>query len=680
MDTPTTAEAAFSNALTTTGQGQGTRESEKPTVVGLYGVPSSGKSFMMNYLKKHESFNYLAFYEGLEVIDSLVPGGLEAFKALGEQRKAAWRARAIEKIKKDTLEKDTMAVTTAHFMHWPEEQAVGQPVYAVNDFHVFTHIIYLNTPAECIFQRHLQEKHRDRPVVSVAHLRKWQEAEMVGLRHVCFQSGILFHVLTDPESLCERAEIVVNYFWDTRTQENNDHSVTKRLDKELRYWGREQLETALVLDADSTFTSSDTNSLLSNAIDRVLPRSTSTDKLNELLDGSLDFSHTTLLQTTLLLEEVADDDQYHDLCEAVASCIEVNPGVVSLLRAAGKHPHIFVVVVTQGLEFVWRKVLIREGLYNNTKVLGSEGISGCTGFVISPITKGKIVHHLCENLNLYVWAFGQGLMDFMMLKEANEAVILVGDEQDGNPSTKLISAMESLESCNINKIMMPAVRLGDPAFVKSVARHRFEMVHATEKGAAKLLLFSICNASTGRMLRDVYQNIGVYLALEYVSELVGLEEHPMTGEQSQQLRDYRLRDEQQTSIVAITSGGEPMACAINGTFPRTMLICGVSVSDINHRLQHQRTVILVNSDIDNGQTMMEFLEKIRKSHRQIRIVVVAGVVNAKVTERDHDLNKTMRRSGASLVALTVLEDDFTGTESTDTYNLLLTARPEMDLS
>ncbi|KAL6354472.1 hypothetical protein LRP88_11809 [Fusarium phalaenopsidis] len=236
-----------------------------------------------------------------------------------------------------------------------------------------------------------------------------------------------------------------------------------------------------------------------------------------------------------------------------------------------------------------------------------------------------------------------------MLKEANEAVILVGDEQDGNPSTKLISAMESLASCDINKTMIPAVRLGDSDFVKSVVRHRFDMVHAkSEKGAAKLLLFSISNPSTASpMLREVHKYVEVYLALEMNSGL---------------------------------SGGEPMARGINETFPHTMLLSGATASDINHHLQDKRTVILVDSAINSGQTMRDLIEQIRKSHRQIRIAVVAGIVHPKVTERNHDLNKMMRRSGASLVALRVSEDDFTGTESTDTDNRLLTVRPEMDLS
>ncbi|RSL68341.1 hypothetical protein CEP54_002881 [Fusarium duplospermum] len=608
-------------------------------VIGLYGVPGSGKSFLINHLKK-SMYSKSVFYESSEAIDSLVPGGLEAFQALGDLGKAVWRGRAIERIKKEALEKDKIAIVTGNFMFWPEEQAVGQPLYSVKDLHVFTHVIYLKTPAECIFQRNSRDQNEDRPVVSVEHLRKWQEAEIIGLRHVCFQSGILFHTLTDPASLCTSAEAVIGYCQFTETQVGQDYIVTDQVHDIHYEHGREKLETALVFDAANAFTSSDMGSLFWNAIDRILPQNASTYALKELLNGSLGYSHTALVQTALLLWEVVED-KYDALCEAVASSVEVNPEVVSLLRAAAEHPHILAVVVTEGPALVWEKVLERQGLSDTVSVLGEE-TSGM--FVVSPISKGEIVHDLREFYHLHVWAFGQGPMDFMMLKEANEAVILVGDEEDGNSSTKFISALEGVASSYTNKTMIPVGRLGDPDFVKSVLRRRFEMVHATEKGAAKLLPFSMRNASTAdTMPTESYKSVGTYLALEYVSELVGLEEHSMTGEQGQQLSRYQLRDEQWTSIVAITSKGEIMASGVKETFPSAKIIVGASVSDINHHLQHQRTVILVAPTINNGQKMMEYIEQIREIHRQIRIVVVAGIVHAKVTERV-SLSKGMRSS------------------------------------
>ncbi|WAO94754.1 Hypothetical protein NCS54_01235200 [Fusarium falciforme] len=604
------------------------------------------------------------------MIESLVPGGLEAFQAMGRQRKAGWRGRVIQEIKKDAFANEKMAIVSAHFMFWPEEQATGHPVYVLSDLDVFTHIIYLNTPAECILQRRSVDKLKYQPAVAVEHLRKWQEDELNRPRLVCSQSDILLHVLTDPESMCEKATLVIEYLCFITPGRVNDQAVIEELNNMCHYSGGEQLETALVLDADKTLTSVDTDFLFWEAVHQIRPPSTRTSPVKGIFAGRLDYSPNAFHRATLLYEGAADDDEYDSLCETVASSVTIYSEALTLLRVAAARPHILVVVVTHRLARVWEKVLRRHDLSGRVRVLGGGRISDGNR------------NYLRKDWNLHAWAFGEGALDFLMLKAANEAKIVVGHERDGTSSAGFISAMETIASCWFNKATLPVARLGDPDFVNSVLRHRFEMVHATEKGAAKLLLSSMRAASAaGPVLRAVHKSIGAYLALEFVSELIGLEDHPITDVQEHQLGHCRLRDEQRTSIVAITRKGEPIACGLSEVFPSIMFILVASMARINHDdLQHQRTVILVDSAINDGQTMMEFIEQIRKFHPQIRIVVVAGIVHPKVTERTHHLNKMMRRSGASLVALRVSEEDFTGTGSTETDNRLLTARPEMDLS
>ena len=60
----------------------------KAVVVGLYGVPGSGKTFLLNQLKQELGQTHFAFYEGSEMIASVVPGGLDAFQSMEEQEKA----------------------------------------------------------------------------------------------------------------------------------------------------------------------------------------------------------------------------------------------------------------------------------------------------------------------------------------------------------------------------------------------------------------------------------------------------------------------------------------------------------------------------------------------------------------------------------------------------------------
>ena len=55
----------------------------KAVVVGLYGVPGSGKTFLLNQLKQELGQTHFAFYEGSKMI--VVPGGLDAFQSMEEQ-------------------------------------------------------------------------------------------------------------------------------------------------------------------------------------------------------------------------------------------------------------------------------------------------------------------------------------------------------------------------------------------------------------------------------------------------------------------------------------------------------------------------------------------------------------------------------------------------------------------
>jgi flagellar basal body L-ring protein FlgH len=47
-----------------------------------------------------------------------------------------------------------------------------------------------------------------------------------------------------------------------------------------------------------------------------------------------------------------------------------------------------------------------------------------------------------------------------------------------------------------------------------------------------------------------------------------------------------------------------------------------------HHLQGQSTVVLVDSVVNNGTTVVQFEQHVRKLNPTIRVVVVAGVVQA----------------------------------------------------
>jgi hypothetical protein len=63
---------------------------DKAIVVGLYRIPSSGKTFLLNQLKQELEKEHFAFYEVSKMIATVVLGALNAFQKLEEQEKVHW--------------------------------------------------------------------------------------------------------------------------------------------------------------------------------------------------------------------------------------------------------------------------------------------------------------------------------------------------------------------------------------------------------------------------------------------------------------------------------------------------------------------------------------------------------------------------------------------------------------
>jgi len=97
-------------------------------------------------------------------------------------------------------------------MFWPEEEEAGWPVYTQNNLDTFTHIVYLDIPAEVIAQHCLDNKERSRPFISVTHLHKWQQAEKTQLRDLCCHHGILFSPVFGHRALLNKVSTLLHDF------------------------------------------------------------------------------------------------------------------------------------------------------------------------------------------------------------------------------------------------------------------------------------------------------------------------------------------------------------------------------------------------------------------------------------------------------------------------------------
>ena len=663
---------------------------DKAIVVGLYGVSGCGKSHLLEQLEQKFGGTNFAFYDGSDMIGAIVPGGLEAFEGMEKSDQEYWRKRAIDQIGQDCTNSKKMGVVAGHFMFWSEEEQAGTLAWNDNDQKVFTHILYLDVAADVVAERRRNDKKKERPPASVNHLREWQRQEKVQLKDLCRQHGILFSLMTPRPSETTLFDRVSTLLLDFKSHDEdyNLSQAKSRLDDFVAA-GNGQLKTVLVMDADRTLAPDDTGVLFWEKVSKLLPLEYDASTLKTLFTGPLRYSYKAFRQAMLLYEEAVDGQKFDDLCQEVALAVTMHREFVLLLQLLAEEERVGAVVVTSGLRHIWLKVLEKEGLSEKVEVIGGGRIED--HFVVTAAVKGALVTHLQNVHKIYVCAFGDSPLDLEMLCKANQAVIVVGEEhkrsaamdkalKDAIDSHGLRAKqvlLPSTASPRLDTTRLPLTKLLEPNLVKFLLGIQnpnggLQVLHATDKNAAKLLATPMRDAAVaGPNLREAHRRVGHYLAIENLADVIGIEPCPIQHVQGKTTSGYQLFHEQKSIIVALMRGGEPMALGVSDAFPRAMFVHASDPENLKpHHLDGQITVILVDSVVNTGKTIVEFVQHVRKLHATIRIVVVAGVVQDQCVTKDGFKQALAPYGKVHLVALRLSETKFTGSGTTDTGNRL----------
>ncbi|CAG8902662.1 unnamed protein product [Penicillium egyptiacum] len=656
----------------------------KPVIIGLYGLPGSGKTFRLDKLKTELSNDDFAFYDGSAVIAAVTPGGLQEFQNLTEEAKNDCRERAIAKVKQECCTTGKSAIVAGHYMFWPEQDENGQTVCTPRDLATYSHILYLDVPAELVAEFRLNDGKRSRPKVSISHLAKWQVLEKTALRRLCRHHDILFTLVSRPLASVSKLGSLIRDFRTHSIPHNKNLAEQKML--EILTANSDGVETVIVLDADKTLAQEDSGVLFWEHVRTGPGAGEDSDPLKALFSSSLGYSYTAFRQATLLYEEAFGDAEFEACCQTVASMIHMHRDIVNLLHLVRGTTHVRAVVVTCGIRSVWEKVLEREGLSATVKVIGGGRLRD--GLVVTPSVKAELVKYLQTVRHLYVLAFGDSPLDLEMLKAADEAIVVTGEEttRSNSMEKKLAEAVREngfhprqvvlpdYATPRLGTRRLPLIRLTDQHFIASVlARYQsLHVLHATDRPAAKLLMTPMRDASvSGSALREVHRRVGCYLGTEFCTQIIGLESYHITHVQGHQADGYRLSNEKATLIVPLMRGGEPMAFGVNDAFPLAMFHHAKVPSDLQHdHLNDMATIILVDSVVNTGKSVLQFVQHIRSIHATIRIVVVAGVIHSQTVSAGRIARALGLFEGLSFTALRLSDNQFTGRGTTDTGNRL----------
>ena len=691
MLSPSSCRQRFTKILDVMAEIMAYPEERRPIIIGIYGIPGAGKSHLLEKLKISLGDSSFLFFEGSDVIDSHVTGGLQVFQGLQENQKRKFREKAIDSILGDCTNDHKAGIVTGHYMFWQEEGTQGVRVLTHSDLLTYTHIIYLDSAAEVIATRCRNDSTRTRPAASLQHLQRWQAAEKTELRRVCYDNNILFSVLNpdlNPES--SDSDRVAKLIQGFRQYNPNDNlRETKRILHDFLQKQADQPKSTVVLDGDKTMAAVDTGTLFWQHVHNQRGLDPEDKPLESLYSSALGYSHLAFRQASLLFEDCADSLDFEDFCTGVASQVQLYPEILSLLNDVRVEPHAAAIIVTCGVRSIWKKVLERYGHGKDVLVVG--GGRQSDSLVIDDHIKASLISYMQRDHRLFVTAFGDSPLDLPMLSQANHGVVVVGGEQSRSKSMdKKLGHRIDHEGLRVRQALLgsnamprldygrlPVVDVTDPAFANVMSPHRhgntrLRVVNLSESNASKILATPMRDAkNSGPSLRAAHQDTGWHLAHSAVTDLVGTEEYYIPHVQGTQTTGYRLADEHKTVIIALMRGGEPMASGVNKAFPLASLLHAKQPEDVTaEHLKEKSTIILVDSVVNNGKTMIDFTYHLHYLAPTVPIVMVAGVVQQNAIGRLERLQATIRHSKISLVALRVSDNKYTGKGGTDTGNRL----------
>ncbi|OQO04047.1 hypothetical protein B0A48_10690 [Cryoendolithus antarcticus] len=608
-------------------------------IIGLYGLPGIGKTTLLNLLKELLPHDAFAFCEGSEMVANAAGGSLDTFRNADGNTNNLFRTQAIANIASECTASGKTGIVTGHYSFLNAGAESPGVVFSAAETRHYTHIIYLSASGEEIEQR-CRDDARARVPLAAAEINRWAAKEVKELEPICYRNRILLSVLRiEQMSPIKVAEVIASLIQRFHLQSPalNEHCVTTVMNEFLSKQSA-TLQSVFIFDGDKTLRDEDTTESF-------------------WLFDFAGYSDCALRQAAQLYREIGSSS-FTKYCAEVTSETHVVPELRNIIASVEQHEHTAVFVVTSGLRRVWEVVL--RGLVENIDMIGNNPFDEAgSEYVVTPATKADVVAQL-QDQGLEVWAFGDSPLDLPMLKKGDHRVVVVGKAATRSRSIKkeLASAIEdgslpgiarllsSPQDCNIcpsrlSTAMLPSIHSADITKVLHDSPPRFRLYHATDKSLSKLLRTPTRIATyQGPSLRKAHEQIGRYLATEYVSEIL---------------------------IVPLIRGGEPMAMGVSNVFSEVMFLQAKSPADMTLKHLNQcKAVILLASVVNSGASIAEFVTHIRARRVSVPVVVVAGVVQADAVRPGGSIRKMALKNDIAIVALQLSDNKYTGKEVTDT--------------
>ncbi len=114
-----------------------------------------------------------------------------------------------------------------------------------------------------------------------------------------------------------------------------------------------------------------------------------------------------------------------------------------------------------------------------------------------------------------------------------------------------------------------------------------------------------------------------------------------------------------------------MTLGSQSAFQHAMFVHDMSSEDVRcYHVQGQHAAVLVDSVVNSGKTVVEFVQHVPGLHSTIRIVIVAGAVQTQSISEGSHIHAIGSHGDLSLSSLRASNNMFTGRGVADTGNRL----------
>lgn len=146
-------------------------------------------------------------------------------------------------------------------MFWSGVDNSLEKCWTETDARTYTHILYLDVPAETIQQQAQDDTTRSidspRYTGSKDHLQAWKDEEKTELRRHCYANNILFSVVRGGDDKRDQQVLQLIQDFEIHDETHNKSCALQKVD-DIMSNNANKPQTMLVIDADKTLTPIDT--------------------------------------------------------------------------------------------------------------------------------------------------------------------------------------------------------------------------------------------------------------------------------------------------------------------------------------------------------------------------------------------------------------------------------------